>query len=63
MKRLKLRKMSWDPRSILYLSQFPLHVNCYLKGRPRYENLGENKCYSCPDLLDIGEGQGKYTRF
>ena len=59
MKRLRLRKMSWDPRSILYLSQFPLQVNSYMKGEQCYENLGENKCFSCPDLLDAIEKEGK----
>ena len=58
-RRLKFRKMSWDPRSMLYVSQFPRQVHCYLKGQPIYENLGEYKCYSCPDLTDCCMEVGK----
>ena len=62
MKRFRGRKMSWDPRSILYLSQLPLHVKGYMKGQQLYEYLGESKCYSCPNLVDELEGERKFKR-
>ena len=53
MKRVRLRKMSWDPRSFLYLSQLPLHVKFdYMTGKQGYKHLGETKSISCPDHLD-----------
>ena len=60
MKRFKGRKMSWDPRSILYLSQLPLHVKGYMKGQQVYDYLGESKSYSCPNLVDELEGERKF---
>ena len=62
MKRFRLRKMSWDPRSILYLTQLPLHVNSYVKGEQPYESFvtKENACYSCPDLLAAIDEEGKH---
>ena len=60
MKRIRGRKMSWDPRSILYLSQLPLQVKGYMRGQQLYEYLGESKCYSCPNLVDELEGDGNF---
>ena len=60
MKKLKFGKGSWDPRSIMLLSQLPLHVNCLKSEPPLNKTLKDYKCYSCPDLLDIGDGQGMY---
>ena len=64
MKRFRLRKMSWDPRSILYLTQLPLHVNSYVKGEQPYESFGskESAYYSCPDLLEAIDEEGKQIR-
>ena len=60
MKRFRLRKMSWDPRSILYLTQLPLRVDSYVKGEQPYERfkLKESACYSCPDLLEAIDEEG-----
>ena len=54
--------MSWDPRSILYLTQLPLQVNSYVKGEQPYESFvnKENACYSCPDLLAAIDEEGKH---
>ena len=52
--------MSWDPRSILYLTQLPLRVDSYVKGEQPYERfkLKESACYSCPDLLEAIDEEG-----
>ena len=54
--------MSWDPRSVLYLTQLPLHVNSLVKGEQPYESFAskEHTCYSCPDLLEAIDEEGKY---
>ena len=69
MNRFRGRKMSWDPRSLLLLSQLPLQADCYITGKQTYgsyEYLGDTSpslSCSCPNLLEADDPESKIIHY